>query len=115
MEEESKTADGRRRWRHWTEEQARAALGELAQSGVSIAKFAEIKGVSVQRLAYWRKRLFAAAPTRFVPVDVSTATRSAEPRIEIVIDGVVLRVREELDPGKLVELVDALARRPRRC
>jgi hypothetical protein len=46
---------------------------------------------------------------------VSTATRSAEPRIEIVIDGVVLRVREELDPGKLVELVDALARRPRRC
>jgi hypothetical protein len=56
MEEESKTADGRRRWQHWTEDQARAALEELAQSGVSIAKFAEIKRVSVQRLAYWRKR-----------------------------------------------------------
>ncbi|MGO9838672.1 MAG: IS66 family insertion sequence element accessory protein TnpA [Polyangiaceae bacterium] len=115
MEEESKTADGRRRWRHWTEEQARAALVELAQSGVSVAKFAEIKGVSVQRLAYWRKRLRAEAPTRFVPVDVSTATRSAEPRIEIVVDGVVLRVREELDADKVVDLVDALARRPRRC
>ena len=69
MEEESKTADGRRRWRHWTEEQARAALGELAQSGLSIAKYAEIKGVSVQRLAYWRKRLRATSPTRFVAVD----------------------------------------------
>lgn len=33
MEENSKRADGRRRWRHWTEEQAQAALGELAQSG----------------------------------------------------------------------------------
>ena len=43
MEEESKTADGRRRWQHWTEDQARAALEELAQSGVSIAKFAEMK------------------------------------------------------------------------
>ena len=115
MEEESKTADGRRRWRHWTEEQARAALGELAQSGVSVAKFAEIKGVSVQRLAYWRKRLCAAAPTRFVPVDVSKATRWAEPRIEIAVDGVVVRVREELEVGKLVELVEALARRPPRC
>ncbi len=115
MDEESKTADGRRRWRHWTEEQAQAALGELAQSGVSVAKFAEIKGVSVQRLAHWRKRLRAAPPPRFVAIDVSTATWSAEPRIEIVVDGVVLRVREELDADRLADLVDALCRRPRRC
>jgi hypothetical protein len=41
METESKTADGRRRWQHCTEEQARAALDELAQSNLSVAKFAE--------------------------------------------------------------------------
>jgi|SRR5580658_3508129 hypothetical protein len=115
MEEESKTADGRRRWQHWTEDQARAALEELAQSGVSIAKFAEMKRVSVQRLAYWRKRLREAGPTRFVHVDVSPARRAAEPCIEILVDGVVVRVRQELDADKLVALIDALARRPRPC
>jgi hypothetical protein len=35
MGDESKTADGRRRWQHWTEDQAGAAMEELAQSGVS--------------------------------------------------------------------------------
>jgi hypothetical protein len=112
MGDETKTADGRRRWQRWTEEQARAALGELTQSGVSLGKFAELKGVSVQRLAYWRKRL---APARFVRVDLSASASSTEPRIEIVVDGVVVRVREALGADKLVELVDALARRPRRC
>jgi len=61
MEDESRTADGRRRWQHWTEEQARAALEELAQSGMSTAKFAESKGVSAQRVAYWKKRLVETA------------------------------------------------------
>lgn len=114
MEGDSKTADGRRRWQHWTEEQARAALGELAQSGVSIAKFAEIKGVSAQRIAYWKKRLAEAGSADFVPVDVSTAmAATALSRIEIVVGGITVRVREDLDPDKLVRLVDALARRPR--
>ena len=102
METESKTADGRGRWRRWTEEQARAALDELAQSGLSIAKFAETKGISTNRIAYWRKRLAESVSVSFVAVPPAT-TRSraqapASPGIEIVVwDGVAVRVREDLD------------------
>jgi transposase-like protein len=115
MEDESKTADGRRRWQHWTEEQARSALSELAQSGVSIAKFAEIKGVSAQRIAYWRKRLANGGPPRFVRVDMSMAVPPTTAHIEILLDGVTVRVRENLDPETVARLVEAFARRPREC
>lgn len=111
MENESKTADGRRRWRHWTEEQARAAMEELAQSGVGIARFAEIKGVSAQRIAYWKKRLAGSSPTGFVEVS-TTASRWP---IEIVLDDITVRVRQDVDPQKLAHLIDALTRRPRGC
>lgn len=115
MEDEAKTADGRRRWQHWTEEQARSALDELAQSGVSIAKFAEIKGVSAQRIAYWRRRLADGSPPKFVRVDMSMASPSTAAHIEIVLDGVTVRVRESLEPERVARLVDALVRRPREC
>ena len=115
MGDESKTADGRRRWQHWTEEQARSALDELAQSGVSIAKFAEMKGVSVQRIAYWRKRLANTGAPGFVGVDMSMAATSSSARIEILLDGITVRIRENLDPERVARLIDALARRPRGC
>ncbi len=114
MEDESKTADGRRRWQHWTEEKARAALDELPQSGLSIAKFAVIKGVSAPRVAYWRKRL-ASGPS-FVSVDVSTAVTSPTGRrIEILLDGVTMRVPENVDAERVARLVDALTRPRRGC
>lgn len=49
MGDETKTADGRRRWQRWTEEQARAALGELTQSGVSLGKLYALQGP-----AFWK-------------------------------------------------------------
>ncbi len=115
MEEASKTADGRRRWQHWTEEQARLAVDELAQSGVSIAKFAEIKGVSAQRMAYWRKRLAKDDAPKFVRVDVSRGVPSSAATIEIALEGITLRVRETVDPDRVARLVEALVRRPREC
>jgi len=114
MEDESRT-EGRRRWQRWTEEQARSALQELAQSGVSIAKFAESKGVSVQRIAYWRKRLAEGGPSRFVRVDVSHAATSTAGRIEILLGDITVRVREDVDAESVARLVEALARRPRGC
>jgi transposase-like protein len=95
MEDESKTVDGRRRWQSWTEQEARAALDELSRSGVSVAKLAEARGVSVQRIFYWRKRLAEEAPVKFVPVAVSTSGTSPAmgSHIEIVAGPVTLRVR----------------------
>ena len=116
MENESKTADGRHRWQRWTEEQARSALQELAQSGLSVAKFAERKGVSVQRIAYWKRRLADAKHPSFVSVDLSAADAGAGARIEVVLDGVMVRVREDLDAERVAGLIGALvARRPRGC
>jgi transposase-like protein len=116
METESKTADGRRRWQHWTEEQARAALDELAQSGLSVAKFAQSKGVSAQRISYWKKRLAESVPMSFVAVVPAIPSRPpTSPGIEIVLDGVAVRVREDLDVEHLARIVDALAQRRRGC
>jgi hypothetical protein len=116
MEDEAKTADGRRRWQHWTEPQARAAIEELARSGLSTAKFAEAKGISAQRIAYWKKRLAEAGPTQFVPVDVSGCAASpAVSYLEIVVGTVTVRVREDLDVRHLARIVEALGRRPTGC
>jgi transposase-like protein len=119
MEDESKTADGRKRWRHWSEQEARATLAELAQSGLSMARFAQSAGLSVRRLAYWRKRLADTGPTEFVPVALSPSARprasTERPHIEIAIEGVAVRVREDLDVEHLARIVEALARQPRGC
>jgi hypothetical protein len=81
---------------------------------VSIAKFAEIKGVSAQRIAYWRKRLAESEPTRFVGVDVSR-TASAGARVEILLGRITVRVGEHADAEKVADLVDAIARRQHGC
>jgi transposase-like protein len=112
----SKTADGRRRWRQWTEAEARAALAELAQSGESLASFAHGRGVGPNRLRYWRKRLGTALIPSFVQVRVPAArTRSESARIEIVVDDVVVRVREDIEVARLVTIVHALAGREPAC
>ncbi len=100
--------DGARQWRQWTEQQARAALAELAASGESAAGFARRKGVSSQRLAYWRGRLARPASTEFVAVEL--AGDSLARWMEIVVGGVVVRVREELDAERVAQLVRALGR-----
>jgi transposase-like protein len=113
----SRTADGRRRWRQWTEAEARAALAELAESGESLASFARRKGVSSNRLLYWRQRVgeTVVAPS-FVRVRLPAARPPSDgERVEIVVDDVAVRVREEMDVGRLAALVRALAGREPAC
>ena len=107
----SRTADGRRRWRQWTEAEARAALAELAESGESQAGFARRKGVSSNRLVYWRRRVGAppAVPS-FVQVRLpAPGTAPDGARIEVVVGDVAVRVREDIDVGRLAALVRALS------
>src|SRR5207302_78157 len=92
----------------WTESEAREALAELEASGESVAGFARRKGVSAQRLAYWRKRLGQAVETRFVALELPT---TASARIEIAAAGVVVRVREDLDVEHVARLVEAIGQR----
>jgi transposase-like protein len=103
-----RTTDGRRRWQVWGEHEARAALAELGQSGESIAEFARRRGVSAQRIYYWKKRLSEALAPAFVAVPLPS-TRVDQ--IEIVADGVTIRVREDVAPDRLADILDALTRR----
>jgi transposase-like protein len=99
-------------WNQWTADEAQAVLAELALSGKSMVQFARSHGVSIRRLTYWRKRLGKAEAPAFVEVAVP---RLAPPHIDIVRDGIVVRVREDLDVDRLAHIVDALAGQPRRC
>lgn len=108
MQKSTTAWEGTRRWRQWTEQQARAALDELAASGESAAVFARRKGVSVQRVAYWRKRLASPAGAKFVAVALPAATSPSW--IEIAAAGVVVRVREELGVEHVARLVEAIGR-----
>jgi hypothetical protein len=101
------TADGEgRRWRQWTETQAREALEELAASGESLASFARSRGVSPQRIAYWRRRLGEPSSAPFVAVTVP----ESRAWIEVMVGSVVVRVREDLDVGHVARLVEAIGR-----
>lgn len=109
----------------WTEETARVTLAERAASTVSDEQFARERGFSPQRLYYWRHRLggsknAARAPeVAFVPVTLQRATRranpSGQPYIEILRNGIIVRVREDLDVSHIARLVDALSRGQGEC
>lgn len=101
----------KRRWKQWTETEARAALDEWRASGLSAHAFAQQRGVSSKRLAYWRRRL-PTEPIAFVPV---VAPSRVEARIEIERAGVVVRVREAIAPELLATIVVALARVEASC
>ncbi|SRR5208337_1535286 len=113
----SRTADGRRCWRQWTEPEARAVLAELAQSGESVASFACARGVSTNRIRYWRKRLgeTTLVPS-FVQVRLPSARRPTDgERIEIVLEDVTVRIREDVGVDRLVAIVHGLAGREPAC
>jgi hypothetical protein len=115
-------ANGRRRlagggsWQQWTEREARSTLAELSRSGTSVAQFARAKGVSAQRIFYWRKRLSETAPA-FVAVELprssSSSAYAGRAHIEIATGCVVVRVREDLEVEHLARIVGALS--SRRC
>jgi transposase-like protein len=106
-----RVVDRDRRWRQWSEQEARDALAELSESGESISQFAHRRGVSAQRIYYWKKRITHTAPPAFVAVPLTTTSAA---QIEIVAEGVTVRVREDLDPARLADILDVVARRGRR-
>jgi transposase-like protein len=98
--------------RRWDEQEARAALAELSRSGESVTEFAQRRGFSAQRIYYWKKRIAEATVPAFVAVPVAPASAG---KIEIVADGITVRVREDLGPERFAQIVDILTRRNRGC
>jgi len=110
----SKAGTPKRRWRQWSEQEARKALAQFAASGESAVAFSRRTGVSQGRLTYWRKRLDGSSlvlgeTTDFVAVNLAGVRTSR--CLEIVAAGVVVRMREDLDVGQVAHLVEAIGRR----
>jgi hypothetical protein len=85
-------------------------------SGKSAAAFAAEQGFSATRLAYWTKQIAAVAPKgpRFVAVPIA-ARIPTRPRnacgVEIEVDGLTLRVGDDVDVRYVARLVAALRTR----
>ena len=90
----------------WTEREGRAAIAAWERSGLGAAAFARSRGVDVQRLFWWRRRLetggAAPAPTPakapgLVPLVAVSREVEREPRCALVVTtpaGVRIEVRE---------------------
>ncbi len=91
------------------------ALVDLAQSGESEQAFARRKGISRQRLRYWRGLLGRrTAKPVFVAVDFPAA-RPVGDEITIRVGEIAICVREDLDVDHLARIVEVLSRRTRGC
>lgn len=119
MTRKTRTVDGERARRRWSEAEARRQLEELARTTESAVGFARRKGVSTQRLAYWKKRLAAASTSAdvkpaFVAVTMPEAASSRR-EIEIRVADVAVVVQEGCDVEHVAHLVEAIVRRTRAC
>lgn len=88
--------------KRWTEREGRAAITAWERSGLGAAAFARSRGVDVQRLFWWRRRLDAsgAAPAKessLVPMVATSSEVEREPGCALVVTtpaGVRIEVRE---------------------
>ncbi len=102
---------GETRAKRWTEAEAREALREFRESGLSATAFAAKKGISPTRLPYWADRLENRPldAVDFVAVPVPN-----QHGVEVEHQGVTIRVGV-LSVEELAQLVVAIARRARGC
>lgn len=105
-----------RSWRRWTEDEAGAALDELARSGESAADFARRRGVSAQRIRYWKKRLGERTEQpAFVALTLPDVAAVRHSTLEVRIDDIIVAVPLHSDVEQVASLVSAIARRRRAC
>lgn len=113
--------------RHWSAEQKRAIVNEIAAAGGSVSEVARRHGVHASQLFRWRRNLpvergdDAVAPTtmpKFLPVRLpppraeSSAPPARSGSIEIALaGGRTVRVGPDVDTGALVRIIEALEER----
>jgi hypothetical protein len=117
--QEDDVAESRSKWERaiaeghcWDQRLARAALTAWRRSGLSMSAFARQRGLSPQRLAWWRTRLGSAEQVSLAPLVPVTVT-AASAAVEIVVGDVRVDVAapEAVSPTWVAELVDRLRRR----
>ena len=97
----------------WTPSEARATLAEMARSGLPVVEFAAERGLGVERLYRWKRRLQGARGAvvhgpRFAEVTIRPSAAAAAIEIELV-GGVSLRLSGE---SRVDDAVSILSRLP---
>jgi hypothetical protein len=113
--------NNRQRGKRWRIEQAREVIGQWRASGKSAIAFAAEHGFSATRLSYWSKQIeeVARESPKFVAIPLPTTgvSRSREAvGIEIDVDGLTMRIYDNVDALYIAQLVAALrSRGAERC
>lgn len=90
-------------WRQWTAGEAREVLAAWKRSGLPLATFARRRGLSAERVRWWRQRLGdwrAEGRAKLVPVVVTDAAPRDQP-------GASGLVRVHAPGGVVVEIAGA--------
>jgi hypothetical protein len=103
----------------WTEVEARSVLDGLKRSGLSIEKFARSRGLTPQRLYWWKKKLCiradrsTGATPALLPVRVTEShpeARRGEPVTVLLRSGHILKVGRDFDETAFARVVELLER-----
>ena len=101
----------------WSELEARAGLQAWRSSGVSIERFATARGITPQRIRWWKKKLEEAMPSRkgsaLLPVRVVATTEpSRGAPIQVILpSGHIVRVGRGFDEDTFARVMAILGGR----
>jgi len=79
-----------------------AKITAWQQSGMTLAGWCRENSVNYHRFLYWRKRLAAPEPGRFLELTVPAA------QISLECNGVLVHVSKGFDPGLLADILTVL-------
>ena len=102
----------------WSEVEARGVLGAWRKSGMSIKRFAKERGLTPQRLYWWKRKLgistksdaAAVAAPMLLPVHVGAEARRGEPVTVLLRTGHLLKVSRGFDEEAFVRVISLLER-----
>jgi hypothetical protein len=98
----------------WSEEDARRILAEWGSSGTGLYPFARARGITPQRLAWWRDQLTkkSAAELSLVPATVTEGAfhLGASGRVVVRVAGDVIVELSDVSPAWVARLIRELAR-----
>jgi hypothetical protein len=101
----------------WTEVEARGVLSALAKSGMPLERFARERGITPQRIYWWKKKLEAKDEGKsnalaLLPVSVPAPAepRRGEPVTVLLRSGHMIKVARGFDEEAFARVVEILER-----
>ncbi|KNY30941.1 transposase [Agrobacterium sp. SUL3] len=96
--------------RFWSDEFKETAVEQACQPGVNMSAVARQIGILPSQLYRWRRELLASDKPGEAPaaVDPQSVAPDANPVVEIVIDGIVVRAGRHIEEAHLQRVIRAV-------